>query len=57
MARNSKKQKEDFKELRDAANKADMSSSKALQDDALTRVNGKSHDDLKRMNKDTADND
>jgi|GEM_PF-3303876 len=34
------KSKTEFEKTRDAANKADMASSKALQDDALTSVSG-----------------
>lgn len=51
MTDDKKKQKEDFEKMRDAANKADMSSSKALQDDALTDIDGEDHDDLDKLKK------
>lgn len=44
-------QKEDFKKTRDAAYQAEISSSKALQDDALTQIEGKAHDDIDALNK------
>jgi hypothetical protein len=44
-----KSDKDAFKKTRDSANAADMSSSKALQDDALTHIEGKGHDDIKKL--------
>lgn len=45
------KERLDAEAMKEAANAADMTSSKALQDDALTRLEGADHDDLEKLKK------